>query len=147
VAQQQNLSSEDEPTGYEAEPPLAPSDIPLSQPGALFLLGARILSTVLYSRDSAPLPEIPLFPTHAAITKAFIGCDDQGGISSIGTESEVIVDTAIGLGLWALRDSTRGVQDSRTKPHIGDVDDGDGQFTQYLQVAPPPDAVVFIPPC
>jgi Uncharacterised protein family, YAP/Alf4/glomulin len=130
VIQQQNLGSEDEPTGYEAEPPLAPSDIPLSQPGALFLLGARILSTVLYSRDSANLPEIPLFPTHAAITKVFIGCEDRGGMASIGTESEVIVDTAVGLGLWALRSSTKGVQ----RTYIGDVGDDDDQFTQYLQV-------------
>ncbi|KAI9765716.1 MAG: hypothetical protein M1840_007149 [Geoglossum simile] len=133
VIQQKDLRSEDEPTGYEAEPPLAPSDIPLSQPGALFLLCARILSTVLYSRDSVHLPEIPLFPTHAAITKTFIGRDDRGGMASIGTESDVIVDTAVGLGLWVLRNSARGVQSGEKKPYIGDVGDDDDQFTQYLQ--------------
>jgi hypothetical protein len=134
VIQQQNPNSEDEPTGYEAAPPLAPSDIPLSQPGALFLLGARIFSAVLYSRDSTPSPEIQLLPTHATVTKTFIGCDDHGGMTSIGSEPEAIVDTIVGLGLWAFHTSVKDAQDGGTKHQIGDADDGDDQFTQYLQV-------------
>ncbi|KAH0535974.1 hypothetical protein FGG08_007131 [Glutinoglossum americanum] len=133
VIQEQDPTPGDELTGDEAAPPSAPSDIPLSRPGALFLLGARIFSTVLYSRDSTLLQEIPLYPTHASITKAFIGCDGRGGMASIGMESEVIVDTIVGLGLWACHTSIKASQDSGTRHQIRDVDDEDDQFTQYLQ--------------
>jgi hypothetical protein len=135
VIQQQNPSSEHEPTGHEAAPPLTSSDIPLSQPGALFLLGAIIFSTVLYSRDTTKLPDITLFPAHAAIRRAFIGCDDRGGMAGIGSESEVIVDTVVGLGLWAIHTSVKGTPDGGMKHQIGDVGDGDDHFTQYLQVS------------
>ncbi|KAH0559249.1 hypothetical protein GP486_004236 [Trichoglossum hirsutum] len=133
VIQQQNPNSEDESTGYEVAPPLAPSDIPLSQPGALFLLGARVFSTVLYSHDSTPSLEIQLFPAHAAVTKTFIGCDDRGGMTSIGSESVVMVDTVVGLGLWAFHTSIKDAQDGGTIHQIGDMGGGDDQFTQYLQ--------------
>ncbi|KAI9828784.1 MAG: hypothetical protein M1832_001889 [Thelocarpon impressellum] len=128
IAQDLDLKNEDllksilEPPPEPADvdgPPSAPSDIPLSGTGALFLLTARVAASTLFGATS-PLPRITVFPDHANLVKAFVGVD---GAENVGTESESVLDAVIALGLRAFDGG-----------QVGDLKAvEDETFTQYLQ--------------
>ncbi|KAI9794949.1 MAG: hypothetical protein M1833_007323 [Piccolia ochrophora] len=92
----------------ENELPSSPSDIPLSRSGSLFLLLSRISSQLLFG-SSVSLPSLRIFPHHATIIGNLIGSDENGGMSTIGTEAEPLIDAVIALGLWSVHNG--GVTD------------------------------------
>lgn len=101
----------------ENDPPASADDIPLSKTGSLFLFAARKISEILYESTGADV-KVSVFPEHAAILHNFVGNDSP---SSIGTESESLLDAILCLGLLALE-----------KNQIGEPLD-DEQFAKYLQ--------------
>ncbi|OCK78895.1 DUF1760-domain-containing protein [Lepidopterella palustris CBS 459.81] len=103
--------------GEESDPPASAQDIPLSKTGSLFLFTARKISEVLFNTARTDIT-VSIFPEHSAILTNFVG---RNGLSSIGTESEALLDAILCLGLLALEEN-----------QIGEPLD-DEQFNRYLQ--------------
>jgi hypothetical protein len=101
----------------EDEPPLSPSDIPISKSGALFLLAARKAAENLYDQPVST-PEVSIFPDHSVIVENFVGGASH---STMGLEPEALIDTVLFLGLLALEEDIVGEPTS------------DESFCQYLQ--------------
>jgi hypothetical protein len=102
---------EDEDDHSEIPAPTAASEIPLSKPGALFLLSHRL---------SMHLPEAPsslqIYPHHSAIAEAFM-------IYSPGQSHPAIIDAILFLGALSLE--TGG---------LGDIPESTDAFFIYLQI-------------
>ncbi|KAI9801606.1 MAG: hypothetical protein M1825_003285 [Sarcosagium campestre] len=96
--------------------PSSPSEIPLSLPGSLFLLTSRVASSLLFSPNAAQL-SLSIFPDYATIMQRFVGAEEIGGMSGIGSEAEPLIDAALALGLWCMhRDAwgdLKGTSDDR----------------------------------
>lgn len=104
----------------EDDPPDKAIDIPLSRPGALYLLAASLCSPVLLG-SNIEIAVPPIFPMQANLIQIFIGTEDVGGPGSAGSEPEPVIDSIIALGLLAVAADGIGLPES------------DDQFMEHLQ--------------
>ncbi|ORY09963.1 YAP-binding/ALF4/Glomulin [Clohesyomyces aquaticus] len=105
--------------GEEDEPPSSAEDIPLSKTGSLFMFAARNVKQELFASAGPDTgSKISIFSDHATIIANFVG---TAGPSTIGLESEALLDAVLCLGLLALE-----------KNNIGEPSD-DEAFAKYLQ--------------
>jgi hypothetical protein len=111
----------------ENDPPASADDIPLSKTGSLFLFAARKISEILYESTDTDV-KVSVFPEHAAILHNFVGNDSP---SSIGTESESLLDAILCLGLLALEKNQ--LEGEKT---IHEIFAGFKMYAQFLHTLP-----------
>ncbi|KAI9719907.1 MAG: hypothetical protein M1828_006037 [Chrysothrix sp. TS-e1954] len=102
------------------EPPDSPEAISLSRIGSLVLLSQGVAEETANSQALGQRQSI--FPFHAKLLKVLVGLDEAGGITSAGTEPDMLIDSLLALGLGALE-----------KNQIGEPEEDD-DFTRYLQL-------------
>ena len=119
------------------EHPTSASDIPLSEPGSLFLLVSRISSAVHNGNSSLDI-SFKIFSDHELVIRKFLGGgndDDQANniITTAGQPPEAIVDAVLALGDWALQCKRLGSIDAKDEE----------EFHVYLQVSRSPNLQVL----
>ena len=107
----------------ERDYPESAAEIPLSQPGSLFLIASTVASSGLSDSISHEIP-LEIVPHHRQIVDAFLGTDEVGGQCGIGQEPVAVLDAVVALGIWAFHAQRLGEM----------VEMNGSEFHSYLRV-------------
>ena len=110
----------------EDEYPSSASDVPLSNPGCLYLLSATLASALLFQAPAPSVQDLSIYPTYSSILSKVIGNPTS---PTIGTEPSALIDSVLFLGLYIFETSSSS---SDATPLSDEVHD-DTAFTPTLQ--------------